>query len=100
MRIITKRSIVNFYEIRPDSKNQLVLWYNKISKNYFNNCKTVQNFFSDAECIGEKRIVFNIKHNKYRLIAKFDYEHQMVWICFIGTHTEYDKINALSVWNY
>ena len=50
-----------------------------------------------ASILNENRIIFNIKGNSYRLIAKINYEYQMVWIRFIGTHAEYDKINANTI---
>jgi mRNA interferase HigB len=47
--------------------------------------------------IGNDRVVFNIKGNSYRLIIKINFDYQMVWIRFIGTHAEYDKINAKGI---
>ena len=52
-------------------------------------------FFKNADMVGNGRIVFNIARNKYRLIAKFQYEKQFVFIRFIGTHKEYEKIEDI-----
>jgi len=50
--------------------------------------------YPSASILKDNQIVFNIKGNEYRLIAKFNFEYQLAWIRFIGTHAEYDKINA------
>jgi mRNA interferase HigB len=50
--------------------------------------------YPSASILLDNRVVFNIKGNTYRLIVKINYAYQMVWIRFVGTHTEYDKINA------
>ena len=47
----------------------------------------------------DNRVVFNIKGNKYRLIVKINYDYSVVWIRFIGTHREYDNIDATTIWN-
>lgn len=55
------------------------------------------NAFSNVRPIGNNRYIFEIKGNKYRLIVKINFDLQTVWIRFIGTHAEYDKINALHI---
>jgi len=57
----------------------------------------VRNEYPNARIIAQNRIVFNIKGNKYRLIIKVNYKYQMVWIRFIGAHSEYDKIDAKTI---
>lgn len=54
----------------------------------------IKQAYTTASILNGNRVVFNIKGNKYRLIVKINYDYQMVWIRFIGTHAEYDKINA------
>lgn len=56
----------------------------------------VINHFKGADTVGNGRIVFNISRNKYRLIAKFEYEKKLVFVRFIGTHKEYDKIENIA----
>ncbi|WP_109740882.1 type II toxin-antitoxin system HigB family toxin [Arcicella aurantiaca] len=56
--------------------------------------------FKGADYVGNERIVFNIAKNKYRLIVSFNYEFKACWIKFVGTHKEYDKIDAKTVENY
>ena len=76
--------------------------FGAISKNLVRNCKNsnwnspneVKETYINASILKEGRVVFNIKGNSYRLIVKFNYVRQWAFIRFIGTHTEYDKINA------
>jgi mRNA interferase HigB len=53
--------------------------------------------FSSLSIIPNERIVFNIKGNKYRIVAKVNYDYQIIWIRFVGTHAEYDKIDATKI---
>lgn len=64
------------------------------------NCSSfneLKNDYPSASILKENRVVFNIKGNHYRLIVKFNLEYQTGWIRFIGTHAEYDKVNANSI---
>lgn len=95
MRILSKGTLRDYWDIHPDSKASLEFWYNTVEINHFNNSNEVIKLFKTADIIGNGRIVFNIAHNKYRLIVKFRYDKQMVFIRFIGTHSEYDKIQDI-----
>ena len=97
MRVITKKRLNIFTEEYPDSKASLKFWYDIISENSFFSAQEVIQHFRTADYAGNDRIVFNIAHNKYRLIAKFKFHQraQRVYIRFIGTHNEYDKIDDI-----
>ncbi len=95
MRVIAKKAIKDFWEIHEDSEAQLTEWYHTVSSSSWLSPHDVKSVYSDADSIGNNRIVFNICHNKYRLIVVFRYQIQMVYIRFIGTHREYDKINDI-----
>ena len=94
MRIIAKRTLREFWEIHVDCEQQLKSWYNEIEKSDFQTINQLKENYPNASILKENRIVFNIKGNTYRLIVKFNFEFQIGWIRFIGTHSEYDKINA------
>lgn len=83
-----------FWEIHPDSEQQLKSWFQETSKAEWTNPNDIKLEYPSASILVDNRIVFNIKGNHYRLIVKISYEYQMVWIRFVGTHSEYDKINA------
>lgn len=95
MRILSKATLRDFWEKYPDSRANLENWYNTIESARFDNPNEIIPLFRDSDIVGNGRIVFNIARNKYRLIAKFRYDQQMVFVRFIGTHKEYDKIQDI-----
>ncbi len=86
-----------FWEKHEDSEQQLKSWFHEAEKAEWKNPNQIQAEYSTASILKENRVVFKIKGNNYRLIAKINYEYQIVWIRFIGTHAEYDKINANTI---
>lgn len=94
MRIISKKTLRDFWEKHSDSKQQLLSWYQESSKSNWETPNDIKKEYPSASVLLKNRIVFNIKGNTYRLIVKINYEHQIIWIRFIGTHSEYDKIDA------
>lgn len=99
MRIIAKKTLITFLEIEQykDSKSQLEAWYQMAIKAEWKKPNEIKEQFKSASILGDNRIVFNIAGNKYRLIVKINYPFQTIYIRFIGTHKEYDKIDALEV---
>ncbi|MEO6039337.1 MAG: type II toxin-antitoxin system HigB family toxin [Saprospiraceae bacterium] len=95
MRIFSKGTLRAFWEDYPDARAALAFWYDTVENIDFEYPQEVIAFFKNADIVGNGRIVFNIAHNKYRLVAKFQYEKQFVFIRFIGTHKEYDKIEDI-----
>ena len=94
MRVIAKRTLRDFWIKHADSEQQLTSWYRETEKAEWNSINAVKTEYPNASILKDNRIVFNIKGNNYRLIVKFNFEFQICWIRFIGTHAEYDKINA------
>ena len=66
-------------------------------KSQWENHNEIKTEYPGASIIGNDRIMFNIKGNSYRLIVKINFDYQMIWIRFIGTHSEYDKVNAKTI---
>jgi mRNA interferase HigB len=95
MRIIAKKALREFWETNHDSRKELSEWYQCIEIGTFKTPQEIIKLYPDADIVGNNRIIFNICHNKYRLIALFRYNIQMVFIRFIGTHKEYDKITNI-----
>lgn len=95
MRVVSKGTLRDFWEKHPDSELSLRQWFERISKGKWNTPNRIIESFSGADTVGNGRIVFNIGHNKYRLVVKFLYEAQICYIRFIGTHKEYDKIEDI-----
>lgn len=95
--IVSRKIIREFWEKHPESDETLKTWYKVTMKTHWKNSNEVKAQYRNASVVGDNRIVFNICGNKYRLIVKFNYEMQWGWIRFIGTHSEYDRINALTI---
>ncbi|MFZ4582394.1 MAG: type II toxin-antitoxin system HigB family toxin [Paludibacter sp.] len=96
-RIFAKSTLREFWEIYPDSEQYLKTWYNTaINSNWFTP-NDIKNSYVNASILKENRVVFNIKGNTYRLVVKINFEKQWLFIRFIGTHTQYDKINAQTI---
>lgn len=97
--IIALRTLREHWERpgRKDSEEQLKALYNEAKQAKWQTPNEVKEQFRSASIIGENRVVFNICGNKYRLIVKINYEAQWVFIRFVGTHKEYDKIDAITI---
>jgi len=96
MRIIAKKTLKDFYE-NPDyadSKNPLEAWHKEVSKLDWNNPNEIKAMYANASIIGDEKVVFNIAGNKYRLVVKVNYFAKIVFIKFVGTHKQYDKIDV------
>ena len=97
MRVISKKILRDFWQAHSDSEQQLKSWYQETSKAEWTSPKQIKSEYPGASFLTDNRVVFNIKGNHYRLIIKINYDYQMIWIRFIGTHAEYDKINAKTI---
>lgn len=93
-RIIPKKALKDFWEKHADSEQYLKTWYDTAKNADWKNPNDVKASYSSASIIGDNRVVFNVKGNNYRLIVKFNYGLQWAFIRFVGTHAEYDKIDA------
>lgn len=94
MKVIAKKTLRDFWEDHADCEQQLKSWFQEASNAKWENPNDIKSEYPTASILADNRLVFNIKGNHYRLIVKVNYDYQMVWIRFIGTHVEYDKINA------
>lgn len=97
MRIIAKKILREFWKLHPDCEEQLKAWYQETSNATWHDANKIKLEYPGAGILPGNRVVFNIKGNHYRLIVKISYDYQMIWIRFIGTHAEYDKINAKKI---
>jgi Uncharacterized protein conserved in bacteria len=73
--------------------NALQIWHQAVSLAKWRNFAELKKQYGNADAVGNERVVFDVRGNKYRLIAKIDFEYQLVFIRFIGTHSEYDFMN-------
>ena len=99
MRIVAKKTIVAFYDQHADAKTALEDWHEKTEKAEWENFADMRRTFNSADSVGNKRFVFNIKGNDYRLVAIVLFKIQHVFIRFIGTHKEYDLLTGEQIKN-
>ena len=97
LRIVAKKILREFWELHPDCEQQLKVWYEETEKALWASPNDIKTDYPSASILKDNRVVFNIKGNHYRLIIKINYDYEMVWIRFIGTHKEYDKIDAQNI---
>lgn len=97
MRIIAKKTLVNFYTKHSIAKASLEAWYNEVVEQEWIMPNDVIKLYATADVITGKRFVFNIKGNAYRLIVDIEFKLKIVFIVWIGTHAEYDKIKVEEV---
>ena len=97
MRIIAKSTIRDFWLSNPLAEFPLLDWYNTTKKVTWTSPNDVKKTFGNASIVANNRVVFNIKGNDFRLVTEIDYEYQFVFIIWIGTHKEYDKIDVTTI---
>ena len=97
MRVIAKRTLRNFWASKPeylDAQVSLEAWHFEALKASWATPQEIKAQFASASILKNNRVVFNIAGNKYRLIVSIDYVRQACFIKFVGTHKQYDAINA------
>jgi len=100
MRIIASGTLKAFFEKHPETETGLKVWIQKTKKAVWEKPEDILNTFSHARPIGNGRVIFNINKNDYRLIVQVNYDRLSVYVCFIGTHGEYDRVDPESVWEF
>jgi mRNA interferase HigB len=103
MRVISRRALRLFVEglaghkDRAAVKAALDAWFDEVKKAKWQNSADIRRRYATASIISADRVVFNIKGNDYRLVVAVDFDRSIVWIKWIGTHKEYDKIDVKKV---
>ena len=103
MRVIARRTLQQFasrlegHKDHRAVKSALEAWFAEVSKSTWTNSREVKQLYATASILNADRIVFNIKGNDYRLVVAVDYRKAIVWIKWVGSHREYDKIDATEV---
>lgn len=94
MVIITKAKTINFYETDSKAKEPLLRWYNEVLLSDWQDFHNIKQTFNSVDSVGNERFVFNIAGNKYRIVAMIHFSKRTLYIRFVGTHKEYDKIDC------
>jgi mRNA interferase HigB len=97
VRIISRKTLREFWKKHPDAQHPLQSWYFDVKHSGWTSPAAIKNTYRNASFLADNRVVFNIKGNKYRVIAAVQYDFGIVYIRFVGTHKEYDKIDAATI---
>lgn len=98
MRIFSRGTLIEFWRKHPDSQAALRLWFSLVERASWAGPADIRAMFGSADFLQDNRVVFDIRGNTYRLIAQIKYGPLfLVYIRFIGTHAEYDRIDASTV---
>jgi mRNA interferase HigB len=97
MRIISRKILREFWEKHPDTQQAIQSWYADVKRANWASPSEIKRTYRNASIIAHNRVVFNIKGNNYRIVIAIQYEFGIVYIRFVGTHSEYDKIDATRV---
>ena len=97
MRIIAKRTLRIYWERQPRAEQPLKAWHAVARKADWSSLADIKAIYGNASIIAGDRMVFNIGGNRYRLIVRFDYPRRIGFVRFVGTHAEYDRIDAAQV---
>src|SRR5262249_45527791 len=97
MRVIARKVLVDFGEKHPEAKVPLERWYKLVRAARWASTDEIQRAAPKAKVLNRERIRFEIAGGNYRLVSAFDFRRQIAFVKFIGTHAEYDRIDALTV---
>lgn len=97
MRVVAKKVLREFWAKHADSEEPLKTWYKEASKASWENPADIKRKYVKASILKGGRVVFNVCGNKYRLVVDINYARQWVFIRFIGTHEDYDNIDANTI---
>jgi mRNA interferase HigB len=100
MRIISKRTLREFWEKHPrgpEARTPLQVWYSTVEAKDWATPADVKGTYGDASILAGNRVVFNIAGNKFRLVVRINYPYRVVYVRFVGTHDQYDDIDAETI---
>ena len=97
MRIISIQKLKEYWETHKDAEITLREWYAKVEKAQWKSFGDIKRGFNSVDYVGDQKYVFNIRGNRHRLIVAIKFTPALVYIRFVGTHSEYDKVNIKAI---
>ncbi len=97
MRIIAKRTLREFWKRHRHAEQALRAWHSEAKRENWQSWSDVKARYPTASIVGDDRVVFNIKGNRYRLVVRINYPYRVVYVRFLGTHAEYHRIDVREV---
>ena len=101
MRVIARKALTQFWASSPkyaDARAPLEAWYHEVRRADWSHPADIKEQYRSASILKSGRVVFNIAGNKYRLVVQINFPRQIVYICFVGTHKQYDQIDVETIW--
>jgi mRNA interferase HigB len=95
--VIAKKTLKDFWVRHKDCEQQLKAWYQEACEAEWRAPQDIRKYYPTASFLAGNRVVFNIKGNKYRLVVRINFDYGMVWIRFVGTHSEYDRLDVSTI---
>lgn len=97
MRTIAVSTLRAFWERHPDAEQPLKAWYEEVTSASWTQPADIKAQYRSASVLKNRRVVFNIEGNDYRLVVAVAYKLQIVYVKFVGTHQEYDSVDVQTV---
>ena len=97
MRVLSRRTLREYWSRRPECEGALRAWFKEAEDADWGSPAEVKASYATASIIGDDRVVFNIRGNRHRLVVKINYAYRTVYIRFVGTHREYDRIDVETI---
>jgi mRNA interferase HigB len=97
MRVIARKRLSEFWAEHRDAEGPLRAWYSEVKQARWETSQDILDHYRTARTLPDNRVVFKIRRNRYRLVVKVNYNGGIVYIRFVGTHAEYDKIDAETI---
>lgn len=94
MNVISVKTLKDYWAVHPDTEESLQTWFHCVKAAEWGNSVEIKDQFGTASIINSERVVFNIRGNEHRLVVRINYVSGTVFIRFIGTHEEYDRIDV------
>lgn len=97
MRVISRKALRDCWTKHADAEQPLRAWYDDVKRAKWRVPSDIKSVYRNASFVGNNRVVFNIKGNDYRLVVAVNYAAGIVYVRFVGTHGQYDRINAATI---
>jgi mRNA interferase HigB len=97
VRIVAQKTLRDFWRRYPKAKGPLEAWHQEVARANRSTPSAVKRQFRSASVLQDKRVVFNIAGNQYRLVVKINYSYRIVYIRFVGSHKAYDAVDSLTI---
>jgi len=97
VRVISRKRLKDFWEKHADAEQPLKAWFHETKTAHWKSFSDIKARYRSADVLPGNRVVFNLKGNTYRLVVQLHYNTRIVFVRFVGTHTDYDKIDATTI---